>query len=175
MGDEALVNDAQAYGVGVEFCTPPTDGTYFRLLSVHHLTGAENHGNHHLYFDVLYLDGARYYGAVINLLNANGVLSHAFIDKPREEPGANVPMYKQDTYAVWVDGQPSDKVVNLHPAHPDEPGGNTLYHHSFYIKWQLTKGPSSSGGGPTPTPTPTPVPTWQVVSQSDTEILLRRI
>jgi hypothetical protein len=39
-------------------------------------------------------------------------------------------------------GLPSDKVVNLHSGHPDEPGppawGNTLFHHSFYVVFQRT-------------------------------------
>jgi len=44
-------------------------------------------------------------------------------------------------------------VDNIHTAHPDEPPGNTLFHHSFLVEWQLA---TKSGEEPEP-PLPQPV------------------
>ena len=48
---------------------------------------------------------------------------------------------------VWPDtaALPSEQVVGLSSAHPDEQVGNTLFHHSFYVVFQRTAIPEQGG------------------------------
>lgn len=130
-----VINDATAYGVEIEPAAVPPGTTYWRVIRVHHLTPEENHGNHHLYLDVLDEDGQRMFGAQV-LISWEGGQQVVTIDKPQGEPGANFPMWKWQICAAEALGLPSDRVTNLHTAHPDEPPGNTLFHHSFRIDFQ---------------------------------------
>ena len=45
-------------------------------------------------------------------------------------------MWRGQVYAVEALGLPSDRVENMHTSHPDEPPGNTLFHHSFLVVYQ---------------------------------------
>jgi hypothetical protein len=112
---------------------------------VHHLTGPENGGQHHVFCDVLDGEGKRIMGA--NLIATKGDLAPFLvkIDKPPHEAGTNFPLFKHDTATVAVHRPdaaplPSDRVINLHTRHPDEEPGTTLYHHSFYVVFQETAG-----------------------------------
>jgi hypothetical protein len=137
-------NDAAPYGVLVERVADPGQ-PHWRVIGIHHLTGAENVGNHNVFADVLDENGVRIDGA--HLLAVNNDLPPALvrIDKPPHEPGTNFPMFKNDTYNVAVHGPddaplPSDRVINLHTRHADEEPGNTLFHHSFFVVFQQTGG-----------------------------------
>ncbi len=132
-------NDAVAYGVEIQPAQVEQGQQYWRVIKVYHLSPAENHGNHNVYVDLLDEDGNRIYGAKARMTWQGGQ-GEATIDKPENEPGTNFPLWKHQVGTVEGVGLPSDKVVNLHSGHPDEPGppawGNTLFHHSFYVVFQ---------------------------------------
>lgn len=135
------VNDAVAYGVEIHPIQVERGQQYWKVIKVHHLSPVENHGNHNVYVDLLDEDGNRIYGAKA-LMTWQGGQGEATIDKPENEPGTNVPLWKHQVGTVEGVGLPSDKVANLHTGHPDEAGppawGNTLFHHSFYVVFQRT-------------------------------------
>jgi len=145
---EPVYNDAAAkYKVGISFLSGPDvpEGAtqYWRVIGVHHLSGAENMGNHHVYCDVLDEHGERVNGVRLVLNQPDTDPVFAVVDKPANEAGTNFPMWKADkaTVAVlWPEGNPlpSEKAVGLSSAHPDEEVGNTLFHHSFYVVFQRT-------------------------------------
>lgn len=160
---EPVYNDAAArYNVGIKFLPEiqiPDGAThYWRVIGVHHLTGAENMGNHHIYCDVLDEEGKRLNGVRCVMFQANTDPVFAVVDKPANEPGTNFPLWKADKATVaivWPDVKPlpSEQVIGLSSGHPDEEVGNTLFHHSFYVVFQrasIPADPSSSaahGGG----------------------------
>lgn len=121
------------YGVSI---LKHADPAAFRVIGIHHLSGSENRGNHHIYCDVLDENGARLNGSLIKVQVGNNPPTYATVDKPASEPGTNVPMWANTKYAVSVDGHPSDTAIGLHTGHSDEPGGNFWGHHSFYVVWQ---------------------------------------
>lgn len=127
------------------------DAQYMKIVKVRHLPPAENNGMHNLFMDVLGLDGKRIQGAKLTIINANGRQVTAIIDKPPNEPGTNVPISKEDSLRAYVAGiYPSEMIVNVHARHPDEAPGNTLYHHSFLVVWQVT--PRQAATDPTTPP-----------------------
>ncbi|MGC8878882.1 MAG: hypothetical protein ACP5R2_06645 [Anaerolineae bacterium] len=132
-------NDAAAYGVTIK----RAPAAAMRCIGVHHLTSPENRGNHHVYLDVLDEDGERLTGAIVlyTWQGRQGDPLQVICDKPANEPAANIPLYPGQVVTLWVDtGQlsgASDQVSGIHTAHPDEDTGNTRYHHSFYVVFQL--------------------------------------
>ncbi len=141
------VNDATAYGVAIVPVDVPVGATYWRAIRVHHLTPAENHGNHHIFLNALDEAGNRIMGAKAHVTWPGGEQTIT-VDKPSNEPGANFPLWKWQIAAVEMLDLPSDQIVNLHTGHPDEPPGtgNTLFHHSFLVDFQrAVKAVSSSG------------------------------
>ncbi|MEZ4766874.1 MAG: carboxypeptidase-like regulatory domain-containing protein [Caldilineales bacterium] len=141
------INDATAYGVEIVPVDVPVGTTYWRAIRVHHLTPAENHGNHHIFLDALDEAGNRIMGAKARVTWPAGEQTIT-VDKPPSEPGANFPMWKWQICAVEMLDLPSDQVVNMHTGHPDEPPGtgNTLFHHSFQVDFQrAVKAPSDTG------------------------------
>jgi|YNPNPStandDraft_1061719.scaffolds.fasta_scaffold21940_4 hypothetical protein len=156
-------NDATDYGVQIKHAP----NAAMRCIGVHHLSPQENRGNHHVYLDVLDQDGQRLKGAVVcyTWQGRNGDPLRVLCDKPDDEPAANIPLYPGQVLTLWVDtGEvigASDQVSGVHTAHPDEAPGNTRYHHSFYIVWQL-----HSHGHPAPqhpTSPEQPVPLTEVL------------
>ncbi len=135
MPETQLINDAEAYGVRVVPVAAPAGQTIWRTVRVHHLTPAENGGNHHIYLDLLDEQGRRINGAQARVTWPGGE-QIVTVDKPPTEPGTNCPMWKKQIYAVEALGLPSDRVENLHTGHPDEAPGNTLFHHSFLVIFQ---------------------------------------
>jgi drug/metabolite transporter (DMT)-like permease len=135
------VNDAVAYGVEVQPVQVEKGQRYWKVIKVYHLSPVENHANHNVYVDLLDEDGNRVYGAKARATWQGGQ-GEVTIDKPENEPGTNLPLWKHQVVAIEGVGLPSDKVLNLHSGHPDEPGppawGNTLFHHSFYVAFQRT-------------------------------------
>jgi hypothetical protein len=155
---EPIYNDAAAkYKVGIKFLPDieVAEGTthYWRVIGVHHLTGAENMGNHHVYCDVLDEEGRRINSARLVLHQANTAPVFAVVDKPANEAGTNFPLWKADKATVAVawpdDGSlPSEQVLGLSTGHPDEEMGNTLFHHSFYVVFQRTEIPGEDAEPP---------------------------
>ncbi len=130
---------------------------YWRVIGVHHLTGAENMGNHHIYCDVLDEDGKRLNGSRLVMQQGTSAPLYAVIDKPAHEAGTNFPMWSTTMAAVAVSTPednplPSESATGIRSSHPDEEVGNTWGHHSFYVVFQRTK--LSSEGPPKPAPVP---------------------
>jgi len=156
---EPVYNDAAAkYKVDIKFLSAidvPADVTqYWRVVGIHHLTGAENMGNHHIYCDVLDEEGKRIDRARMVLYQVDTDPSFAIVDKPAQEAGTNFPLWKADkanVAVIWPEDNPlpSEQVVGVSTGHPDEEVGNTLFHHSFYVVFQRTniqEGGEDGGG-----------------------------
>ncbi len=142
-----VINDAQAYGVAIVPATVALGAWYWQAVRVHHLTPKENHGNHHIYLDILDPAtapdpgslGGRVLGARARITWVGGE-QIVTIDKPLNEPGTNLPMWKGQVCDVVALGMPgkelaSDRVTGIHTGHPDEATGNTLFHHSFSVTY----------------------------------------
>lgn len=130
-------NEAAEYGVSIVPARENPNKIIWRCIGIHHLTGPENGGNHHVYLDVLDEKGKRIEGARLMVINNGKVPYQVMIDKPTNEAGANIPMYFNDTLSVYVAGDiPGDKVEGFHTRHEDEEPGTSRGHHSFYVVWQ---------------------------------------
>ncbi|NLE75279.1 MAG: carboxypeptidase regulatory-like domain-containing protein, partial [Chloroflexi bacterium] len=133
-------NDAAGYGVRVEPCAVPPGHPFWKVESVHHLTPAENRGCHHLFVDCLDEADERVSGSQVRV---SWHPWHELLLLGQKAPpsGVNFPLWKEIEYSVAMEGLPSEQVVGLHTGHPDEPTpaeplGNTLYHHSFAIRFR---------------------------------------
>lgn len=143
---EPIYNNATKYGVQVksisEISVPLNAKQYWRVVGVHHLTGAENMGNHHAYCDVVNADGQRMNGARLVLTESSAAPLFAIVDKPPNEAGTNFPMWSHTKATVSVawpadNPLPSEQAGILRTDHADEEVGNTWGHHSFYVVFQL--------------------------------------
>jgi len=147
------INDAVAYGVTIQPAIPAPGSWYWQAVRVHHLTPEENGGNHHLYLDLYDPSqggdgssyGKRVYGGRLRV-TWDGGEQIVTIDKPANEPGTNLPMWRWQVCALEALGLPgeelpSDRVTGLHTGHPDEAPGNTLFHHSFSVTFVKVKAP----------------------------------
>lgn len=151
-------NDAEEkYGVTVK----RNPNAKWRIIGVHHLSGWENMGNHHIYCDVLDRDGKRINRGKLWLKQGNQNPVSAIVDKPPNEAGTNFPVWGATPVDVWVDGD-SDSVSGMRINHADEDTGNTIGHHSFYVVFQDEAGiripDTTPGTKPVPAPTPAPNP-----------------
>lgn len=162
--EEPIYNDAASYGVQVkalaESSVPLNAQYYWRVIGIHHLTGAENMGNHHAYCDVVDEDGRRLNGSRLVLTQGSTAPLFAVVDKPPNEAGTNFPLWSntRGTVAVAWPGDnplPSEAVSGIRSDHADEEIGNTWGHHSFYVVFQRTKIPKEE---PAPAPVPTTPP-----------------
>ena len=159
-------NDAEAYGVHIK----RIPNAAMRCIGVHHLTPQENRGNHHIFLDVLDQDGQRLKGTIIHYTwqgHKDPHPLHVICDKPDHEPAANIPLYPGQIATLWVDtGQllgASDQVTGIHTNHPDEGHGNTRYHHSFYIVFQLHQPTTPEKPTPHPDIPEQPIPLAEVL------------
>lgn len=153
-------------GVTVERATVAPGALYARAVVVHQMTPAEAGTNHNVYLDLIDENGQRVKRTTFNGYN-NGIGLGCITDKPDNEPRCNMPMYSQDTLAVWVDKTPvisqiqSDRVTGLSTRWPGQ-SGSTYGHVSFYIIFQLTK----AGVAPPPPP-PAPLDCGQIKVEND--------
>lgn len=141
MPEPELDNDAESYGITVTPAAVEPGVLYWKCTRVHHLGQAENNGNHNVYVNVFDQDGP-FRGTYVTLEWQNGT-DRIPLEKPwPQEPMGNAPLWKGQIVSVEVSSElDSDRVDNISTAHPDEPPGNTLYHHSFLVEWTLcTKG-----------------------------------
>jgi len=141
-GLDAPVNDAAAYGVGIEEARPPSGQLYWKVQRVHHLTADENNFRQHIFVDMQDEAGNRLQGGAVRVSwpGGNQIVT---LDKPPGEPAGNFPMWKYQVCEVTAIGMPgetlvSDKVTGLHTSHKDEGPGNRLFHHSFALVFQRT-------------------------------------
>ncbi len=145
-------NDAEKYGVKIL----TEIGAKYVVIGVHHLTGAENAGNHHVYCDVLDEHGQRIHNALVGILQRGVGQFFVRVDKPANEPGCNHVLHSNvsnNTVFVSAQGELSERVDGLKSDHPDEESGNTIGHHSFYVVWQRR-----DTAQPAPLPAPLPAP-----------------
>jgi hypothetical protein len=143
-----VIHDAHEYGITIDpFQGLELGDEYWRIIGVHHLTGVENAGNHHLYLEGLDFDGNRTGKAFVGF-NWEGMQlgeqpPPAILDKPANEPHGNIGLFNAKINA-WMIGfndsevPRSDTVKGVHPEWADEEEGNTWGHHSFYVVWQQT-------------------------------------
>lgn len=150
-------DDAGArYGVRIESIDVPTGTVYWRAIGVHHLTPEENDFNHHIYVEAVDESGQRitgphaWAGWTWEGRGSNEEARPQPLDKGAGEPAGNIPMDKGQHVAVWIAGlaqdgaDKSDRVVNLHTAHPDERTAsgallNAVFHHSYFVVFQRTR------------------------------------
>jgi len=114
---------------------------YWKIIGIHHLTSDEGEGAHHLYLDVLDGEGNRIQGAKVASQTGDQPEILVTIDKPANEPGTNVPIWKNDNLRAAVQWPPnnplpSEQISNIHTLHPDEGPGSTVGHHAFYVVFQ---------------------------------------
>lgn len=116
----------------------------WRAVCVYHLPGEINNRQLIAFCDILDSNGdwADDQGLEIAYTwqgrNIAAPLVRPFEKRP-PEPRAQVDLYKHQVTTIWVDDPffPSDRVVGLHSAVEDGQGGNTLFHNSFVVLWQL--------------------------------------
>lgn len=136
------INHAEAYGVGISH---NGERPRWNVVSVYHLSGAENGGAHNVFVKVLLPNGERDRNQDLRIgwswegQQPGEVAQPARLDKPDGERGhGDIPIEKGVIATVWIegDGSHSDYVYGLHSMHPDEEAGNTWGHHSFVIVFQ---------------------------------------
>jgi hypothetical protein len=153
--DVADNNALTKFGVKVVTADVAPGETYWRVIGIHHLLPKENRGDHHIYLESLNEAGERISPSPPEAIWANsqfGNISEPVkLEKPAAEPAGNIPMWEGNTYKARIRGlslsatDKSDVVENVHTDHPDEPlpsdglGGNTRFHHSFYVVFQRTR------------------------------------
>jgi len=141
-GLEPQGNDAGAYGVQVEEVDVVAGQQYWRAARVHHLEPRENGGRHHVFVDIVDEAGERVFGAQARV-TSDGHEHVITVEKPEGEPGANLATWGGQVCMAEAIGLlesilPSDRVIGMHADHPDEPPGNTRFHHSFLVVFQRT-------------------------------------
>jgi hypothetical protein len=130
----APINDAAAYGVRVVEANVPPGTPYWRIIGLHHLLPAENVGMHNIFLEALDENGRRvrnpiaWGGWTWENRQPNERANPVALDKPDYETAGNIAMFFGQKVSVWINGRqpnatdPTDKVENLHTAHPDEQG-----------------------------------------------------
>ena len=147
-----IVGTAAPYGVRLEQNAGVAGQIYWRVVGIHHLTPDENRGRHAVYVDVIDEAGQRVHNPNLRLRwgwegqRADEPVDPKPFDKPDDEPAANADLNRGQHLWVQIegDGLPSERVLNCHTEHVDEPGPggekwNTTGHHSFYILFQRTR------------------------------------
>jgi hypothetical protein len=131
-------NDAVDYGASI---VPANSINAWRCIGIHHLTPDENRGRQNVFIDVLDESGNRLRQPIINwTFSFGGPVQQKRLDKPANEPAADIPIDKDATITLWVaDSLDSDRVGELYTRHRDESPGNMWGHHSFYVVFQRQK------------------------------------
>lgn len=132
-------NDAVNYGVNIVTAGP---GAAWRCIGVYHLKPSENNRRHNVFVEVLDEAGNRTRQPQIAWTWwIDAPLQMRKLDKPNNEPAADIPIDKSATISLRVaDAFLSDSVGNIHARWADEGAGNTWGHHSFYVVFQLKRG-----------------------------------
>jgi hypothetical protein len=159
------INDAQSkYGVRIVEADVAEGETYWQVIGVHHLLPRENFSKHNVYVEALDEQGQRvrnpiaWVGWTWQGRRSDERADPVPLDKPDAEAAGNVAVHFGQIISMWIKGlgrdgnDKSDRVENLHTAHPDEPTPdgallNTLGHHSFYVVFQRTRKAVSMNDG----------------------------
>ena len=157
-------NDAERYGARIELLAAQPGQVYWKVIGIHHLAPDENRDRHNAFIEVLDENGRRVKDGTLRVGSiwegkSDGPDRPKPLDKPDGEPAADVPIEKDMTMSIWLEGAgPSERVVNVHTRHEDEvgPAGgrSSRFHHSYYIVFQRTL--AASGGQPPDKPTDKP-------------------
>jgi hypothetical protein len=162
--NEPMNETAQKYGVRIVEADVAEGETYWKVIGVHHLLPRENFSKHNVYVEALDENGRRvsnpiaWAGWTWQGRRSDERADPLPLDKPAFEAAGNVAMHFGQNVSIWIKGlsrdanDKSDRVENLHTAHPDEPlpdGSllNTLGHHSFYVVFQRTRKAGSMTDG----------------------------
>jgi cell division septation protein DedD len=170
------VNADPKFGVRIVEADVAPGETYWKVVGVHHLLPEENFSKHNIYIEALDEQGNRIKGPFAwagwnwEGRRPNERADPVPLDKPDTETGGDIAIHFGQKASVWIKGlsrdanDKSDRVENLHTAHPDEPlpDGrllNTLGHHSFYVVFQRTRKQTQTAPiSATPTPATPPSP-----------------
>ena len=148
---------------------------YIAVIGLFHLTGQQNGNNHHLFIDLIDLDGNRIYNhtPALHLFYEWEGMRDAEqprpvqIDKPGTEPGANISMHwGQVLRGFHINNIATEQFRGVHIRYENDGPGNDRGHHSHYIvlqkrQWKVTTPPTPTPDpipDPDPVPDPTPVP-----------------
>lgn len=134
------VNQAANYGVSVVKAPP---GPAWRCIGVFKLAPQENRGRHNCFIEVLDENGNRTRQPVVNWTwYMDAPTQTVKLDKPANEPAADIPVEKSYTVTLRINGGglPSDSVGGIHTRHADEGEGSTYGHHSYYVVFQRRQG-----------------------------------
>jgi hypothetical protein len=149
----SVINDAELYGVAIEAANVPDGDWYWKIIGVHHLLPSENNGKHNLFMDAVDENGVRITENVAWTWEGkmpNESAPPVALNQPDTGPAGSLAIWMNQTISARIDHQFSDLITNVHTRHADEPIGNAVGHHSFYVVWQWTK----KGIKPEPPPPP---------------------
>ena len=165
----AAVNDAATYGARVEPIEVQPGQSYWKVIGIYHLAPDENRDRHNAFVEALDEAGKRVKDSSLRVGwiwegKPDGPADPKRLDKPDNEPAADVPIERNMTVTLWLEGAgPSERAAGIHTRHEDEvgPGGgrNSRFHHSYYIVFQRTQQAAGNGdhsgetGGDGGTPT----------------------
>lgn len=139
---------------GAQTCTierAKTEGVTWRCVAVYHLTPEENQGKHIIFVDTLHENQTWVFSSDQpytylkvgwtwegRRLDEPAPLRH--FDKKLPEFKAQVDLYKNQTTSIWIvdDTFSSDIVHGLRSDVEAGEWGNTLFHNSFIVLFQLT-------------------------------------
>lgn len=136
-----------------------SNGLTWRCTMVHWLTPAENGGRHNVFIDA-YVQGVAIRNGALYAEwgwegQQQGQLSpNVRLDKKAPDPCGDIPINKGQH--IWLrivgsEGYPSDTVRNLHSEIVGE-NGNSLYHNSYYVRFDLLPDTSTPPQPPQPQP-----------------------
>jgi len=142
-------NNAVDYGVQIAPADCAPEQSYWKVIGVYHLAPRENGRRHNAFIEALDESGARIQNPLVRVGwiwegKSDGPADPKRLDKPLNEPAADIPLEKTMTVTLWLDGDgPSDQVTGLHTRHADESdgegSGNTWGHHSYYLVFQRAR------------------------------------
>jgi hypothetical protein len=132
-------NDAASYAASIMRVKSPNA---WRCIGIYHLKPEENRGRHNVFIECLDENGNRLRYPIIGWTWVyGGPVQQKRLDKPANEPAADIPIDGQATITLWVaDELESDVVTELYTRHKDEAPGNTWGHHSYYVVFQRQAG-----------------------------------
>ncbi len=163
-------NDAELYGVAIEAANVPDGDWHWKIIGVHHLLPSENDGKHNLLMDAVDENGVRITENVAWTWEGrtpNESAPPVVLNQPDTGPAGSLAIWMNQTISARIDHQFSDVITNVHTRHADEPIGNAVGHHSFYVVWQWTK----KGKKPAPPPSPQPADSAEEVLLQIKELL----
>lgn len=132
-------NDAASYGASIMRSKAMNR---WACIGIYHLTPDQNRGRHNVFIECLDESGNRLHYPIIEWNWVyGGPIQQKRLDKPANEPAADIPIDGQATITLWVaDKLSSDVVGELYTRHADEAPGNTWGHHSYYVIFQRQTG-----------------------------------